>query len=154
MKTSPQTVAAIALLEGTRLHPYNDLNGNATNGIGHLLHKGPCDGTEPTLTEAEALDQFSNDLYSKAEIFVNRFVKAPLTQNQFDALSDFCYNEGCGSLQKVVSETGLDRPFEADYVAVPGHLMSYNKIRKNGVLVPCPGLTNRRQFEIDLWNKV
>ena len=153
MKTSPQTVSAIALLEGTRLKPYNDLNGNATNGIGHLLHKGPCDGTEPTLTEAEALAQFADDLYSKAEIFVNKWVKSPLSQNRYDALSDFCYNEGCGSLLKVISENGLDHPSGANYAAVPGHLISYNKVRKNGVLVPSPGLTKRRQFEIALWNK-
>src|SRR5580698_5767611 len=93
--------------EGLRLVPYNDATGNATVGYGHLLHRGPLDGTEVTITAQQALQLFAQDLYSKAEVFVNK-ITVPLNQNQYDALVSFCYNCGAGNLEHIVSETGLN----------------------------------------------
>jgi lysozyme len=143
MNTSRASIKQIAEFEGIRLSPYNDLSGNATVGVGHLLHKGPLNGTEKSITEAEALSTFSSDLVSKAEVFVSR-IRSPLNQNQFDSLVSFCYNLGCGTLQNLVSETGLN---QGKYEAVSSEILKYNKSHINGVLVPIPGLTRRRQWE-------
>ena len=86
MNTSPQAAKQIAQFEGIRLHPYNDVAGNATVGVGHLIHRGPLNGTEDSVTEDQALSVFEQDLKSKAEVFVSR-VRVPLNQNQFDALT-------------------------------------------------------------------
>ena len=43
---------------------------------------------------------------------VNRAVTAAITQNQFDALVDFCFNVGCGSL---LNSTLLRKVNAADF---------------------------------------
>ena len=149
MNTSPASAKQIAEFEGIRLSPYNDISGNATVGVGHLIHKGPLNGTEKSETEEQAVRDFESDLISKAEVFVSR-IKTPLNQNQFDALSSFCYNLGCGTLLNLVSETGLN---QGKYEAVPPEILKYNKSRVNGVLVSVPGLTRRRQWEAMMFSK-
>jgi lysozyme len=149
MNTSATAAKQIAEFEGIRLSPYNDISGNATVGVGHLIHRGPLNGTEKSITESEALSTFSSDLVSKAEVFVSR-IRVPLNQNQFDALVSFCYNLGCGTLLNLVSETGLN---QGKYEAVPPEILKYNKSHVNGVLVPVSGLTRRRQWEAELFSK-
>lgn len=63
----------------------------------------------------------------------------PLNQNQFDALTSFCYNCGNGSLQKLVS--GRDAATIAD------KLLAYNK----GGGKVLAGLTKRRNEERELF---
>ena len=149
MTTSPQTVSKIISFEGSRLIPYNDVAGNATVGIGHLLHMGPLNGTEQPITPEEESTLFAQDLEHLSERYINEFVSVPLSQNRYDALSSFTFNLGGGALQRVVSETGLNH---GDYAAVPQVLLQYDKSRVNGELVVEPGLVKRRQFEVGLWN--
>ena len=149
MNTSSSSVKKITEFEGVRLKPYNDASGNATVGVGHLIHRGPLDGTEVSITEAQALSTFASDLASKAETAVSR-VRVPLNQNQFDALVSFCYNLGWGTLNSLVSETGLN---QGKYEAVPPEILKYNKAHVNGVLVSVPGLTRRRQWEAMMFSK-
>ena len=149
MNTSPASAKQIAEFEGIRLSPYNDISGNATVGVGHLIHRGPLNGTEKSVTKEQALALFATDLISKAEVFVSR-VRVPLNQNQFDALASFCYNLGCGTLLNMISETGLN---QGKYEAVPPEILKYNKTHVNGVLVPVSGLTRRRQWEAMLFTK-
>jgi lysozyme len=149
MNTSSASVKQIAEFEGIRLSPYNDISGNATVGVGHLIHRGPLNGTEKSVTKEQALALFATDLISKAEVFVSR-VRVPLNQNQFDALASFCYNLGCGTLLNMISETGLN---QGKYEAVPPEILKYNKTHVNGVLVPVSGLTRRRQWEAMLFTK-
>lgn len=149
MNTSPSAVSKIAEFEGCRLTPYNDIAGNATVGVGHLLHKGPLDGTEEPWTEEQALSSFASDLKTKAEQWINSVVKVPLSQNQFDSLSSFTYNLGSGVLRDLVSNSGLNF---GNYDHVPVHLIKYNKARINGVLTPVAGLTRRREWEVGLWD--
>jgi lysozyme len=149
MNTSSSAVAQIAQFEGIRLVPYNDVAGNATVGVGHLLHRGPLDGTEVPVTEVQALSMFSQDIVSRAEVYVDQFVKVSLNQNQFDALVSFTYNLGVGLLVILLSDSGLNL---GQYENVPQHLILYNKARVNGVLTVEPGLVKRRQWEVSLWN--
>jgi len=149
MTTSSQTAARIFSFESCKLVPYNDASGNATVGVGHLLHLGPLNGTEKPITIQQALSLFAADLVHVSERYINEFVRVPLTQNKFDALSSFTFNLGAGTLQHVISETGLN---QGGYVEVPLKILEYNKARVNGELVVLDGLTRRRQFEVGLWN--
>jgi lysozyme len=85
----------LKLSEGSRNRVYRDENGLATIGYGHrLLHTEtfPNGIDEPHASALLALDVCA------AEEAVQRLVKVPLTQGQFDALVDFCFNLGPGRL--------------------------------------------------------
>jgi lysozyme len=149
MKTSIIGLNLIKGVEGLRLVPYNDATGNATVGYGHLLHRGPLDGTEVPITADTALDLLAQDVHSRAEVWVDEYVRAPLSQNQYDALVSFCFNCGAKDLRTVVSETGLNN---GDYSAVPPKILLYDKARnQQGQLVRLPGLTKRRTQEAELF---
>lgn len=149
MNISQAGLSLIQESEGCRLTPYNDPTGNATVGYGHLLHRGPLDGTEEPITQAEALSLLQQDAYSKAGQFVDK-VPAPLNQNQYDACCVFCYNEGAGTFAHVASETGLN---QGNYSVFPVKILEYDKARNQaGVLVTLPGLVTRRQKEATLFS--
>ena len=149
MNISPAGLALIQEFEGCRLTPYNDPTGNATVGYGHLLHRGPIDGTEEPITQAEALSLLQQDVHSDAEAFVDK-ITTPLNQNQYDALCVFCFNVGAGNLARVVSETGLN---QGNYSAVPPKILLYDKAKNQaGVWVTLPGLVTRRQKEAALFS--
>lgn len=151
MTTSLEAVKTIAEFEADRLTPYNDMSGNATEGVGHLMHLGPLlPSEEHPETLAKSLSDFALDLKNKAEKYIDEFVKVTLTQNQYDALSSFTFNLGGGTLEHLVSETGLN---QGNYAAIPPKILEYNKSRVNGVLVPVSGLTRRRQWEAGMWVK-
>lgn len=62
---------------------------------GVTCHSGYCSGS---LTESQAQSVLKTDL-STFESCVRKYVTAKITQNQFDALVSFSYNNGCGALQ-------------------------------------------------------
>jgi lysozyme len=78
--------------EGVRLVAYRDSVGVLTIGYGHTF--GVTEGM--TCTEEQATAWLLNDIQTAAND-VNRLVKVPLTQGEFDALTDFCYNAGGGN---------------------------------------------------------
>jgi lysozyme len=95
MKFSAAGMNLLKLSEGSRNRVYRDANGLATIGYGHrLLHTEtfPNGIDEPHASALLALDVCA------AEEAVQRLVKVPLTQGQFDALVDFCFNLGPGRL--------------------------------------------------------
>ncbi len=101
MKTSDEGIFALALHEGIVPGPYRDSVGVWTYGIGHTLGAGFPDpekmarGMPQNLDAAlrDVFDLFRRDL-PKYEAAVNRAVKVPVTQAQFDALVSFHYNTG------------------------------------------------------------
>jgi lysozyme len=151
MNTSSVSVLKIMEFEGTRMVPYDDIAGNATVGVGHLLHKGTCTAEDKPITRDQAEKLFELDIKTKAEVFVNKYVRVPLNQNQFDALVDFCYNLGCGTLLNLLSETGLNH---GTYDAVSPEILKYDKAHVGGKLVSIPGLTRRRKWEAELFVRV
>jgi lysozyme len=80
--------------EGLRLNAYQDINGIWTIGYGHT-GKDIVHGRSVTPEQADAL--LRSDV-AAAVHFVNDVVKGPLNQNRFDALVDFTFNVGRGSL--------------------------------------------------------
>ncbi len=101
MKASDAGLFALALHEGIVPAPYRDSVGVLTYGIGHTLGAGYPDPAKmqrgmPTNLDAalrDVFDLFRRDV-AKYEAAVNRAVKVPITQAQFDALVSFHYNTG------------------------------------------------------------
>lgn len=95
MKTSEAGKKFIKLKEGLKLETYKCSSNVSTIGYGHTgsdVHAG----MKITVEEAERL--FSMDLYVH-ENNVNKLVKVPLTQGQFDALVSLEFNIGYGSFK-------------------------------------------------------
>jgi lysozyme len=79
--------------EGLRLTAYQDSAGVWTIGYGHTgceAHSGQC------ISEIEAEALLRADLAAAVQC-VRRAVQVDLSQHQFDALVDFCFNVGRGS---------------------------------------------------------
>ena len=95
MKTSPDGIAKIQDREGTRLVAYQDTKGVWTIGTGHTGGVRP--GQRITLEQAAAL--LAADL-GTAETAINRLVRVPLKQCEFDALASFTFNVGVGNLAR------------------------------------------------------
>jgi lysozyme len=95
MKTSDAGIELIKGFEGLRLTAYRDAAGVATIGYGHA---GQDVQESDTITEAEADRLLRLDLLA-AELAVQKLVKAPLNQHQFDALVSFVFNLGAENLK-------------------------------------------------------
>jgi lysozyme len=101
VKTSDAGIYALALHEGIVPGPYKDSVGVWTYGIGHTAGAGAPDPAKMARGMPRDLDaalravfaQFRADL-PKYEAGVNRAVKVPISQAQFDALVSFHYNTG------------------------------------------------------------
>jgi len=95
MKTSLDGLIALIGHEGIVLSRYKDSVGVWTIGVGHTKAAGGIDPEKftGTLSMPEAVDMFKTDIV-KYEDAVNKAVKVPLKQHEFDALVSFHYNTG------------------------------------------------------------
>jgi lysozyme len=126
--------------EGLRLEAYQDVAGVWTIGYGHTgtdVHAGM------RVTEAEAEDLLRADL-AGAVGCVNRGVTVRVTQGQFDALVDFCFNAGCGALVKSTLLRKVNLGDSAGAVAQFGLW-----VHAGGEVVA--GLVRRRKAEAELF---
>lgn len=136
MTVSDRGVELIARYEGCRLDAYKCPAGVWTIGYGHTA--GVKEGDKlPSQEAAKALLKKDLEKYGG---YVNDCVRKglitfPLSQNQFDALTSFCYNCGNGNLQKLVSGR--------DAATVAEKLLLYNK----GGGKVLAGLQRRREEE-------
>lgn len=96
-QTSPQGREFTATWEGVVLKAYPDPGtGGApwTIGAGHTASAGkPVVVKGMTITRATAMEILARDL-AVFEAYVNKAVKVPITQAQFDALVSLCFNIG------------------------------------------------------------
>jgi len=127
--------------EALRLKAYLDVGGVWTIGWGHI--KTAKAGMKITEVQAEAL--LALDL-KEYEVAVEKYVKVPLSDNQFATLVSFAYNVGIGAFMK---STLLKKLNAGQYDAVPSELMKWNKVKGKTVR----GLTNRRAAEAGMWAK-
>ena len=94
MKTSDAGRKFIEQWEGLYLHTYNDGVGVPTIGYGHTSAAGlPHVAYGMHITQEQADQILAADLAS-VEADVNRLVKVPINQHQFDALVSFHFNTG------------------------------------------------------------
>jgi lysozyme len=128
--------------EGLRLTSYQDEGGVWTVGWGHTGVEAR-DGATMNEDAAEVL--LGEDL-ERAARCVDRLVKVEVSQNQFDALVDFCFNLGCASLAE---STLLKMVNAGDWDAAATQFLRWNKA--GGKVLR--GLTKRRQAEAELFRK-
>lgn len=136
MKTSEEGKRFIKEKEGLRLEAYRCSGGILTIGYGHTA--GVVPGMIINKIQAEKF--FLEDLEQKAESIINRLVKVPLTQGQYDALVSFVFNLGAGNLMK---STLLKLLNAGDYAGAAGQFERWNK---SGGKVTA-GLVKRRAEE-------
>jgi GH24 family phage-related lysozyme (muramidase) len=153
---SQDGIDLITEYEGIRYNLYDDPAGHCTIGIGHLVHTGNCDGTDPSeqeflggITEDQAQGLLRADV-ATAEQEVNSQVTVPLAQSQFDALVSFTYNLNGNRLATLLSDSGLNN---GNYGAVPAELNRYTHGSVNGVMQELPGLVTRRANEAELFKE-
>ena len=149
MKTSMRGLIAIARSEGIVPAPYIDPVGVWTFGIGHTAMSGEPDpekmprgmpeDVDAAIKQAVALFQKH---IKKYEDGVNRAVKVPLAQHEFDALVSFHFNTG--AISRASATEALNNGDREDAAR---RLTLYNKGRVNGQLVVLEGLVKRREEE-------
>lgn len=99
MKTSDEGVRLIEKFEGFSPKMYMDPVGLPTIGFGTLLDtKEEQYLKTATISRIEAEVLLRKELYP-IEAALNKMVRVPINQNQFDALVSFCYNLGTGALK-------------------------------------------------------
>jgi len=140
MKTSPAGRAFVGLHEGLRTTAYRDAIGVWTIGYGHTAMAGepkPEAGMTVTAVQADAI--LGRDL-ERFEASVEKLLRVPVTQNEFDALVSFAFNLGAGNLG---ASTLLRKLNAGDKV---GAAAEFGKWNKAGGRV-LAGLTRRRAEE-------
>jgi lysozyme len=140
--------------ESLSLVPYNCPAGHATIGWGHLIHNGLM--TEEDKKIVWTIDRANTTLtvdITYAARAVERAVRVPLNQNQFDALVSWTFNMGIGRLNEKTC-MWLRKLNAGNYSAVPAELRRWNKGIMHGVMVELPGLTARRKKEAELFAKL
>lgn len=138
MHISDDGIRFIKQNEGFSSSVYDD-NGRMAIGYGHDLQVGETFPDAITPEEGETL--LRNDLATRFEPSINILIPASAncTQSQYDALCDFAYNLGVGSLATMLRHGWSD---------VPNQIPRWNHV--NGQ--PNAGLTARRAAEVEMWN--
>ena len=132
--------------ESLMLKAYLDPVGIPTIGYGTIRINGKSVtlGMVCTKEQAEEWLLFECNGIAKA---VRHLVTVPLTQNQVDALVDFCYNLGTDALRT----STLLRCINAGQPIVEDLFTRWNKAHKDGKVIVLPGLTKRRKAEYALF---
>lgn len=158
MRTSAQGILALTLFEKYRQFKYQDSGSKWTFGVGHLLT------TEEIAVDAvnvgdisypisngiplpDAQNLLRNDLIA-VENFIIEKVRVELSQCQFDALVCLAFNVGIGNFGKSTLLLVLNK---LRYGEVPGQIMKWDYATINGQRMKVPGLTRRRQAEVEIW---
>ncbi len=134
--------------EGLRLTAYLPTpNDKWTIGYGHTktAHSGM------KITEAGAEELLRQDL-EWVERVISKYIKVPLTQNQYDSLASLIFNIGEGNFSK---STVLKRLNSKDYKGAADAFLMWNKQKNKstGKLEVLNGLTKRRNEERELFLK-
>lgn len=142
------SVAAIEMImgfEGLRLEAYRDPSGTPTIGYGTTVYP---DGTPVAMgdgiSENAAREYLAFDVSGFGKGVSDLLGDLQVTQNQFDALVSFAYNEGLAAL----GDSTLLKKFRAgDLAGAAAEFPRWNKATVNGALVVLPGLVIRRAAE-------
>ena len=139
---SEQGLALTKSFEGLHLNAYRDCAGIWTIGYGHT---GPGVSEGLTIDGAEAEAFLQADL-ADAISCVNKAVKVEISQNQFDALVDFCFNAGRGNF---LQSTLLRKVNGGDFTGAAAQFALW--VHAGGEVVA--GLVRRRTAEAELFTR-
>jgi len=141
MELSAQGLELIKKSEGFRNQQYLDTAGHETIGYGHKI--GPHESFPAAITEERASAILINDV-KQAEQAIGRLIHVPLSQGQFDALVDFCFNVGAGRL---AASTLLAELNAGQYAHAGLQLLRWDYAGG----APNASLKARRTAELQLW---
>lgn len=160
MKISPEGIRTLMESESSESEVYIDQAGLPTIGVGHCMTQSEVASGKIELSDGSIIDLRNNrisqknikrlledDLISR-EVAVNRLVKVPLEQSQFDALVHFVFNIGAGGFK---NSTLLKKLNSGDHTAVPDELRKWNIVTIGGKKQISDGLANRREVECSMW---
>ena len=136
--TNHTAVQIIKEEETLQLEAY-ELGGLWLIGYGHLMLEGEKD----VITEEQA-DAFLREDLHWCEEAIERYVKVPVTLNEFSAMVAFCYNVGSG---KTRGSSIVKRVNKEDRPGAANAFLLWN--RMNGVVMKA--LANRRARERTLF---
>lgn len=140
MNISEEGVRLIMRFEGCRLSAYQCAAGIWTIGYGHTRGVKPGDELPSQEAARDLLFQDLKEYTGYVNTYIERKVIGfPVSQNQFDALTSFCYNRGSGRLRELVTDK--------DAAAVAEAMLSFIVI--NGEINE--GLRRRREAERELF---
>ena len=128
--------------EGFRNRTYCDAAGLPTIGFGHRITAS--ESFPQGITLGQAQDLLAADILD-AESCLERLVKVPLTQGQFDALVDFVFNLGSGRL---ASSTLLRYLNAGKHDAAAWQLLAWDHAGSRELA----SLKARREAEFQLWS--
>jgi lysozyme len=123
MAITKSTLSFITEEEGYRNKAYKDSKGLWTIGVGHLIKADEQHLLTATLTDQQVEDLLKSDLKWCSEA-VERSVKVPLTQPQFDALYSLCFNIGETAFRK---STVVRKLNENDLPGAADAILMWNK---------------------------
>ena len=146
MKSSQGCLDLIRMAEGFRSTPYLCPAGVPTIGYGSTRYENgtPVKLTDHPITTERAEALMLATLGGEYEGAVNRYVKVPLTQGQFDSVVDFAYNAGAQNLRTSTLLTKLNR---GDYDGASREFGRW--VYSNGQILK--GLVTRREAERKLF---
>jgi lysozyme len=145
MNTSQKGINLITKWEGLRLEKYFCQAKKPTIGYGHVILQN--ENIPDKITKEQAIEILKKDV-QRFERAIEKNVKVPLTQNQFDALVCFLVNTGEGG----IINSGVQRELNAgNYANVPSKMAEWRNITVNGVKQVSQGLVNRRKEEGELF---
>lgn len=142
MTTGQKGIALIKKWESCKLIAYQCSAGRWTIGFGNTFYENGSKVKEgDKITQARAEELFKN-LLPKFESIVNKKIKLPLNQNQFDALVSHTWNTGgSDTLFDLVNRKAKDSYirdwFETKYITASGKILK--------------GLVSRRKEEANLY---
>lgn len=87
------TLDTIIGFEGFRTRAYKDTKGLWTIGVGHLIKPNEQHLITTELTKIGVDSLLRQDL-AECQRCIDKMVRAPINQNQFDALCSLCFNIG------------------------------------------------------------
>lgn len=126
--------------EGLVLEPYADAGGKLTIGYGHLIKPGEFFAA---ITEERAHNLLREDV-RVAEAYVKRYVRVPLTANQFAAVTSLVYNIGPGNFHR---STLLAQLNNGNTSRAAEEFLRWNKVGTRTLA----GLMRRREAEKSLF---
>ena len=149
MIVSKNGLDLIKEFESFKSKPYLCPSQKATIGFGSTYYP---DGKKVTLQDKEITEEKAFEIleYIANKDFgsnINKVVKVPLNQNQFDALVSFAYNIGNGNFN---SSTLLRWLNQGNYKEASMQLLRWDKSK--GIVLN--GLTKRRKAEKELFDRV
>ncbi|MEM1396766.1 MAG: lysozyme [Pseudomonadota bacterium] len=143
MRTGETGLNLIKGYEGLRMSAYYTPNEEWTVGYGHT--SSARHGMSVSEMEAEQL--LRQDI-SPIEQVISETVRAPLNQNEHDAIVSLIFNIGVENWR---NSTALRKLNEGDKLAAANAFEMWTKARVNGELVALDGLVRRRAAEKSLF---